>query len=352
MKWNIILSVYIIFLFNISGHSAEKKEVKLVHLIVSPEMIGSNDNILIKPIPSPDGKKIIFTNNNYDKIWIKKINDDEKPELIVSEPGCGLNSMWIDNTNIYYITGVEKENKRYKFTIYSMDIVSKKIDRLTPLSSDRRIPSVINGQIILPYVKNDSNSKLMNPAKLNNLADDFLNSLFFDKFSSVEEVKKNKQYIILNKKKYANITESDVQTLYYIDGLKLYKADMETGRISLIDNRVYSYSVSQDKKFLAYCKNNDVVIYNVSSKSKKIINDASQPSWMNSDALIYIKSEDDGHKITGSDIYKKNIADNSAEINITRTKTEFEYHPFYEQSNNRIYYSSLSDNSIKYIELK
>ncbi len=336
----------IIFIQLITLSISAKPSSKTSIVVISPKDIEGGNQKLSRPQSSPNGAKILFTNNSADKLWILPAEPSKKPaKLLSSKMQCGLSAQWFTKNKILYVTAEEDKNQKAFYTIWLYDIDKDSTTRLSSASTDRKNPVIANNAIITPGAANDNN--LLNIQSAQRLTDEFLTGLnpLLSGNKNISKTGQPSNYTMLND----NNKELELpEFIVYVDGLKLIKYNFESNSREVIDNRVISCSLAPDKNKIVYCKNNLIFIYSIDTGKKLEIGAGSYPGWIDDESIIFVQSIDDGHSINSSDIFLKKITSSAAPKNITNSPDELELYPSYDKKNKRIYFSSIIDNSIKY----
>ena len=344
----------ILFLFPVIAlNAAQPKQV----LFLSPESSGFKSEEFAKPVISPDGTKIIFTTKDFSKIFLttvpaKSSPKPDKPEIIIESTNCGLNARWLNNEKIIFLASEEGKNNLIFHTICLYNILEKKTSKLTAPSLEKNNPVICGNMILIPNSWGDSSAHSSHLSAKDE-TDKFLNEIFPVGLSSADE-KKSKPFSMIKIENDSVAVNPDElpEFIYFIDNLKLYRMKTGSGETGEIDDRVYSHAISPDNKNIAYCKNNNILIYNIESSSIVDIGEGTLPDWTDEKNIIYVITKDNGHEITSSEVFSANIDSKNKPVNISASVNELEYYPSYDKNAGRIYFSSMKNNSIKYFEYK
>jgi Tol biopolymer transport system component len=246
---------------------------------------------------SPDGKKIMFTKLNYTGLYVVGI---ESKEIITLNKirGAGFNATWSeDGKSIYYRhKNYEKDNKKYKpiIEVKSIDITTKLITN-HPEIDINGIPSNVRGK---------TNNDLV---------------VYLDKKTLMVKAR-----TIDNSKKW-DITK---------------------------DERNYFINLSPDKTKVLVGNHDKMFVY--ASDGSGLINTLGRGiggSWSkDGKQILFHISEDDGHKITGSELYLIN-SDDSQQWQLTNTPNIIEEYPDWSPDNKKIAFSDINTGIIYIADL-
>jgi Tol biopolymer transport system component len=246
---------------------------------------------------SPDGNKILFTKINYTGLYVIDLNAKDKIIEINKMRGAGFNAAWSeDSKNIYY-----RHKTPDKFKKYKSHTEVKSIDILTKQTTDHKDIN-ING--IASKVSAKSNNDIIVYLDQNTL---------------------NVKAHTLDKSKEWDITR---------------------------DGRYVNPVVSPDRNKVAVNKHDEMFVFAtdgsglIYSLGRGIAN-----SWSpDCQQILFFISEDDGHAITGADLYLIN-SDGSQKWQLTNTPSIFEEWPDWSPDNKQIVFSDIKTGTIYIADL-
>ena len=256
-----------------------------------------------------------------------------------------------NNKNIIFLTDDEGRKGLVFHTICVYNLADKKITKLTAPSLEKKNPVIQGNKILIPNSWIDTSTQKSH-LRAKEEAEKFITEILPIKFNQQSNDKLNSVSVISIDDDSSTASQELPEYIYYIDNLKLLKMKLKSGEITNIDDRIYSYSLSQNSKKIVFCKNNNVFIQTLETGITVDIGEGTQPEWIDDDTILFVKTLDNGHETTSSDIYIAEIDKNGKARNITSSPNEFEYYPQFDNNSGRIYFSSMKNNCIKFFEYK
>lgn len=233
---------------------------------------------------SPDGTNLLFTTIGFTGLYIINLNDRENIITLNTLPGAGYNAEWSeDSKNVYYRLKTTNSKHFSSIETKSIHILTKEITNqpdINPNGIASNCSAIANSA---PIVYTNTKSLLIEAQTLD----------------------KSKKWLITN------------------DPGQYYQAILSPDKTKVL--------VHRDGEMFVYAIDGSGLI---SSLGKGIAN-----SWSSdSKQILFFIGEDDGHKITGSELYLSN-ADGSSKYRLTNTPDIFETFPSWSPDNKKIAFS-------------
>ena len=274
---------------------------------------GSTDDAVMNPVFSPDGNKIAYTKTSYQGIWIYDLQS-QTTNQITDEAAAGFAFKWsVDSKSI--LTRVAKyENMRRYNAVKVFDIETGESKQLTEYKT------------MMPYLPQwiDGDAKVFLPAKRQNEV--YVTGKERNKPSNTNVVvsEKNNKIVIKNIDKESEQTFEPIKDAEYIN-----------------------LSTSPDRtKIVFEVMGGNMFVMNIDGTNLIDLGKGNRPRWsFNSEKIIYIITEDDGHDFITSDIFVTNI-DGSQKRNVTNTKDLIEINPCFAPDGKSIVFDVVNDGSI------
>lgn len=276
--------------------SKQKDTIEYFYILTGIKAITPPDGYSA-PKWSPDGNKILFTKLNYTGLYVINLSDNNGIVELNTRRGAGFNATWSeDSKSIYYQHKTPDKYKKYK-----SNTETKSINILT--------------QEITAHPDIDINSIA----------------------SRVKAKSKNDVVIYLDQK-----------TLK----VKAYSLDRSKSWDITKDERYSGAILSPDKTKVVVNKHDEMFIYAVDGSG--LINSLGRGfanSWSSDGKqILFFISEDDGHAITGADIYLTK-SDGSKRWQLTNTPAIFEEWPDWSPDNKQIVFSDINTGIIYIADL-
>ncbi len=296
-----------------SAHQADyekysKKEAVLNVIIKSEKAITKKeDGFFNKPKFTPNGKKIIFTNENSSQLWVYKLESNSL-EKVVEQPQCG-HQFQISKDSEYILfrnKGRKGKKGRGNYSIMKYSLNSGAINSI--YQSKRRLSNfqIINNTLAFLEADLPIRLDIRTGKVVKNYKDPFYyckeNSLFKDskRIDKPEKVK-NVKYI---KCTYS----SDGQNMFILTGgLGIIALDKSAQILNIFKNAMSINKLSQSK------------------------------------LLVYNQQEDNGTRITNSKL-TIGFINSDSKIDLPNPKKELRFNPDWSSVENKIVYNN--DNGI------
>lgn len=286
------------------------------------KIIGSTDDICMSPIISPDGNYIAFTKAGYRGIWIYNFSD-KSIRQITDEIAAGYAMKWSPDSK-YILSRPAYYDGPIRYN--AVKIYNVETGESIQLSDYRtKMPS-------LPQWSDYNENAFI---ITNNQIESFNTGLV-----ATTEQKQNASKILV----------------YLTNDDKIGVTDLTTNTTKVFDpfpgKKCMNISVSPDYQRIAF------EIYGGNLYSMKIdgteltdLGKGYRAKWMSdSQHIIYMITEDDGHQFTSSDIYTIKY-DGTEKRNITNTPEKIELSPSVSMSNNKIAFEVFDEGSIYFMNL-
>ena len=284
-------------------------------------LAGGDGMIFMRPLWSPDGTRIAFTEANYHGLWI--INPDGSDiKQISDEPAAGFGFEWSSDSKAI-LSRVAKYEDKYRYNAVRLFDLEK--DE-TKLITDYR--SLMPG---LPHwADGDSKIYMFGRGKL-------------DIFQSGKE--KN-----LLKKQNVNqnmiFLKNDVIAVGNINS-KQYKIHEPVK-----DQRYINLKISPDASKIAFeVIGGNLFVMNIDGSDLIDFGRGHRPQWApDNQYVVFMLTEDDGYRYLSSDIYTTKI-DGSEKTRLTETENKLEMNPSWSPDGKSITFDVMEEGAIYIIEL-
>ncbi len=262
-----------------------------------------------------DGTKIIFTTENFIGLWVYDISK-KTIQQINTLPGSGYNfSISSDGAKVYFRNKTSKAKKHSgKYSIIEQDIATKKMNIL--ITSEKRLST--------PIILN-------------------MTLLFLEDGKLKEIPLKSK----------TSLGGKGIPPVYFVVDNKLMKFEIgsEPKEISLNKMKIISMKYTSDNKNLVcLTASNGLILLDLSGNVINNFDNAiTLTKLYNSSLVAFVEEEDDGTKITKSQMYMGFITSNKKR-KIANMKAENIFSPSWSPKENRIVYST-DQGKIKIVKL-
>ncbi len=272
--------------------------------------------LLFNPRVSPDGKAVAFTVEGYGGIYLK--NQDNEITQLTADPASGFGYSWLsDNSGIVAraakFTGPVRENQVVIYTL-----VDKGRTLLSALSSKKTIlPGVSTGGD--PWLVDGNSIMTYNPAT---------------KTSSASAPRGTVAFI--ESDKISVMTPSGKRVIEPVKGQRCINA-----------------SISPDGAKVAFeILGGNLFVINSDGTGLVDLGRGYRASWApDSRSITFMITEDDGHKITSSDIWMIN-PDGTGKTRVTGNSNNIELDPSFSSDGKFIYFSDINDASIRRVSVE
>ena len=274
---------------------------------------GSLEDIVMSPVYSPDGSQIAYTKSGYNGIWIYNLQTKSTIQL-TDESAAGFGFKWsADSKSILTRVAKYEDLKRFN-AIKVFDAQTGESNQLSEY------------QTMMPYlpVWADGDSKVYLPIK----GDDEVFISAKEKNNqiagSIVAFEKNNKVVV------KNVSDNSEQIFEPIK-----------------DAQYINLSLSPDVTKLVFeVMGGNMYVVNIDGTNLTDLGIGNRPRWsFDSNKIIYMIAEDDGHDYTSSDIYIIN-ADGTQKRNLTNTSDLMEMNPCFAPDGKSIVFDLVNDGSI------
>lgn len=256
---------------------------------------------------SPDGSKILFTQSGFTGLWIYNLDEKSLTQLN-SYRGAGYEPVFSSDGSQVFFRVDNYENFRRYSKIVSQDVSDKK-EKVLVEESRNLLPIRCFGNEKLAYVK--QNNLIINDLKQNR---------------SLEKA----------------LPEEPV---VYIENSKIALVDNNGKRIlaPLGDGNYIWPSLSPDNsKILFTLAGSGTYISDLQGNVITELGYANAPKWSpDGKWIVYMVDEDDGHRITASDIWASSY-DGKTKVQLTNTDDIIEMNPDWSPKMDKIVFNTIS----------
>jgi Tol biopolymer transport system component len=288
----------------------------------SVKLLGETEDPILNPLLSPDGKYVAFSKSNYRGIYVLKLDDNSIKEL-TDEVAAGFGMQWsLDSKFILsrpaYYDGLIRYN-----TIKIYNIETKEVSQLTDYRT--RMPS-------LPYWSS------------------FNDEVVFAHKGNVERFQSNIQI-------QSSLKTTDKNISVFLMDDKIAVRDNSSGQLNILEpvtgKKCMNLSVSPDYQRVVFeIYGGDLYSMKIDGTELYNLGKGYRGKWLkDSETIVYMISEDDGHQFTSSDIFTIRY-DGTNKKNITSTPDKLEMSPSASLVDNTIVFEVLDEGSIHLMKLE
>ncbi len=282
-------------------------------------LTGSQDDISINPVFSPDGNYLAFTKAGYHGIYIYDLISKSHFQL-TDEPAAGFAFKWSSDSK-YILTRVARYSdlRRYN-SVKIFDIQAGTASQIT---------------------------------------EEFLSMPFLPEWAP------GNHRVVIPIKERVELIESGISQSYNANE-QPYAVYSLNDRIAVIDfsdqserimqplpgKQYLNVTISPDRSKIVFeVYGGNMYVMNIDGTGLIDLGIGYNPKWtFDSRQIVFMITEDDGHKFTSSDIYLIN-ADGSNKRNITNTKDIIELNPSISPDGKKLAYEDYSEGAIYLMNL-
>lgn len=279
------------------------------------KLISVEGSDFMNPVWSPDGTKIAFTSSRQQGLWIADTDASDMEQITNESAGYGFS--WSSDSESILTRVSEFQNKRRKLAVKIYHTNGNEPEQLTEFRDQMpTIPKWANydRQVVL-------------------ISDNDIES-----FDSGKEVSTQQK---------ASVTKP----FYVLKSNQIAKGKVpenSTENISPFDDAQYlNLEVSPDGKKLAFeVYGGNLFVMNIDGTNLMDLGKANRAKWSpDSQYLVAMVAEDDGHNYTKSDLYALSI-DGEERINLTSSTDIIAMNPDWSPQGDQIAFDSPDDGSI------
>lgn len=308
-----ILLILLCFQFGYGGWKITSEPVKL---------IGGDGEVYMRPLWSPTNNWIAVTTIGYQGIWIIHPESLEIKKLS-DEQGSGFGFSWSNNGEaiVCRTTGYEGRKPYNQLKIFDIE----NDESWTVADSKQRFRG-------LPRWSTDDQQVYIMGSRDIHIFESNL------KISAPQTTAENKRMVYLRSDKIVveAIDHTTKETFNPVSG---------KGLLSL--------AISPDRSKLAFeVFGGNMYVMNTDGSGLTDLGVGYCPGWSpNGEYLVYMITEDDGHRFTHSDIYTIKI-DGSDKTNLTNTSDILEMNPSWSPGGNYITFDTYNEGSIYIVQIE
>lgn len=285
------------------------------------KFVGGDGSYFMHPVWAPDGSRIAFTGSNYQGLWV--INPEGSGvRQITDEPAAGYGFEWSSDSRAI-VSRVAKYKEKYRYNAIKVFDLEK--DTARPLTDYR---TLMPG---LPHWADaDEKVYMYGRGKLEIFGSG-------KKATPLQKRSANKQIYFLKNDHIAvgNITTKEYNVFEPIKG-----------------RRYINMVVSPDASRIAFeIIGGNLYVMNIDGTELIDLGEGHRPQWApDSRHLVYMITQDDGHKYLSSEIYSIKI-DGTEKVKLTSTDNKLEMNPSWSPDGKKIAFDVMGEGAIYLIEL-
>ncbi|MBN2384650.1 PD40 domain-containing protein [bacterium] len=290
MRRILFLSCVILFLFIVSAHLVWAQPHNRVHNAIQyiEEVRIPDEAMLAAPLPSPDGRYLAYTREGYKGLYLFDLETGEHREL-TNLRGAGFGFEWSNDGLIAFRATLGKEAARQIMCIGHTDGV---IEVATPLLDSLSLPIWVEDNVYFALWDQRPRIKTAGPNPQG----------LFDEIIFCEPAGRIRMF----------------------DSL-FHELERETGsesKVFFLPRRS-----NHEDLYLVHCLDGHIYLWKVGSNRLVDIGSGSNARFARNDkAIVFERTQDDGHRIIASDLFLYEIATQTT-IRLTDTKDTIERTP-------------------------
>ena len=283
-------------------------------------LVGSNQDICMNPVFSPDGKSIAYTKANYKGLWIFELTSNSNKQ-ITDEDAAGFAFKWSSDSKSILSRVSKYENLRRYNAIKIYNVGAATSNQLTDYRT------------MMPYLPNwiNDDSEVYLPTK-----------------EGIEAYKTGKNKKIQNE-------ALELGSYAKNDKIVVHNFEANTDQITTpIENAdIINLITSPDNKKVAFeVIGSNLYSMNIDGTNLTDLGKGNRPRWsFDSNKIIYMIAEDDGYRFTASDIYSINFEGTEKE-NLTSTNELIELNPCFAPDGKSIVFDVINNGSIYILNIE
>ncbi|MEQ8523184.1 hypothetical protein [Gracilimonas sp.] len=278
-------------------------------------LISAESTDFMSPVWSPDGTKIAFTSSRQQGLWIATANGGDIQQITDQSAGYGFS--WSSDSQSILTRVSEYQNKRRKLAVKIFHTNGSEPTQVTEFRDDMpTLPKWANYDQQVVLISNND----------------------IESFDSGKEVSTRQK-------------ASTTKPFYVLKSNQIAKGMVpsnSTEDISPFDDAQYlNLEVSPDGRKLAFeIYGGNLYVMNIDGSNLMDLGRANRAKWSpDSQYLVAMVAEDDGHDYTKSDLYALSI-DGEQRINLTASTDIIAMNPDWSPQGDRIAFDSPNDGNI------
>lgn len=285
------------------------------------KLIGGDGSYFMHPLWSPDGSRIAFTGSRYQGLWVMN-PDGSGVRQITDEPAAGYGFEWSSDSKAI-VSRVAKYEGKYRYNALKVFDLEKDEARLL---TDYR--TLMPG---LPHWA-DADEKIYMFAR-----------------GKLEIFDSGKKATVLQK-------QSATKQIHFLKDDHIAVGNIATKEYNVFEPvkgwRYINMVVSPDDSKVAFeVIGDDLYVMNIDGTGLVDLGEGHRPQWApDSQRLVYMITEDDGHRYLSADIYSIKI-DGSEKVRLTVTDDKLEMNPSWSPDGKKIAFDVMGEGAIYVMEL-
>jgi len=285
------------------------------------KLIGGDGSYFMHPLWSPDGSLIAFTGANYQGLWVMNSNGSGVRQ-ITDEPAAGYGFEWSSNSKAI-VSRVAKYEGKYRYNALKVFDFEKDTARL-----------LTDYKTLMPGLPHWA---------------DMDEKVYMCGRGKLEIFDSGKKATVLQK-------QSANKQIYFLKGDHIAVVNITTKEYKVFEpikgRRYINMFVSPDRSKIAFeVIGGNLYAMNIDGTGLVDLGEGHRPRWApDSQHLVYMITEDDGHQYLSSDIYSIKI-DRSEKLRLTSTDDKLEMDPSWSPDGKKIAFGVMGEGAIYVIEL-
>jgi Tol biopolymer transport system component len=288
-------------------------------MVGEPEkLIGGEGQYYTNPVWSPDGMKIAVSGANYKGLWVMN-GDGSSLANLSEEASAGFGYEWSADSK-ELVTTVTKFEGAYRSNAIKIFNLEQ--------GSERELTGYRKNIPAIPHLTADNSQ------------------VYFYTGKNLEFIDTGKHPKITN-----------VKPLYFIKHGNIYtqgsSENLVTSSQVLVDEECLNVRISPDGKKISYeVMGGNLYVMNSDGSNRVDLGEGYNARWApDSEYLIYMVTEDDGHQFLSSELFISH-SDGSAKLQLTNSEFELEMNPSWSPNGQQVVYNNDRDGAIYLITIQ
>lgn len=265
------------------------------YVLSEPAIVPTGGNNASYVLESPDGKHLLFTNDNVSEVYLMSLTPDGKPALIFTSPGCGYFPAWSADSKKIFMRSKTQEGTAIKNEVVEYALVSGSIEKRPDL--DFRVVQSLH-----------------------------------------------------------NLKAGSDPVVFVNEKLQLVKTDLKKSfSVTLEANKqCYQPILSPDRQKAAVHTGNEIWVYDLNNRTAPVkIGVGLAIAWSPDSKFLtgFLDESADGHEISNSELYLYDIAAMQTHP-LTSSKDVAEMNPSFSSDGKTIYFTNYHDGSVYSARIK